>query len=493
MTDDVLTVREVTERLRRTVEGCFPFVWVSGEITGLARPSSGHVYFALREGEALLPCVWFRGRQRTQETFDPLTGEVFEDGPRPNPILSLRDGRQCVCAGRLTVYAPRGGYQLLVDFVRESGEGELYRALEQLKRKLEARGFFRLERKRPLPVHPLRTAVITAPTGAAIRDFLRLAEERGHGAQIRLYPAPVQGNDAPPLLVRALKQADADGWAEVIVIIRGGGSLQDLWAFNDERLAEAVFASRTPILAGIGHEVDTSLADMTADVRAATPSHAAQLLWRERRWYAQRTDEAELALHRAARTRLAVLDVRLDELMRRSARHAPQRALARWEQRWEDLVRRLPAAQARRLEALQARLALLEGTVRRVGGLRRFAVAAERIYNLECRLHPVADRAGIRNETRLNDLCRRLDAAVRLHSDAARHKLDRLCWDLARLDPHAPLARGYAVAVAADGTVVRSVSRLTPGAAFTLRVADGSADAVVTEVRPDRERGTECG
>ncbi len=493
MTDGVLTVREVTERLRRTVEGCFPFVWVSGEVTGLARPSSGHVYFALREGEALLPCVWFRGRQRAQETFDPLTGEVFEDGPRPNPILSLRDGRQCVCAGRLTVYAPRGDCRLVVDFVRESGEGELYRTLEQLKRRLEAEGFFRLERKRPLPVHPVRTAVITAPTGAAIHDFLRVARDRGHGVQIRLYPAPVQGNDAPPLLVRALKQADADGWAEVIVILRGGGSLQDLQAFNDERLVEAVFASRTPVLAGIGHEVDTSLTDMTADVRAATPSHAAQLLWRERRWYVQRTDEAELALHRAMQARLAALSVGLDGSTRTLARYSPQRSLVRREQRWEELVRRLSAAQARYLEALRARLALLEHTARRAGGPYRFAVAAERVYSLECRLHPVGDRAGIRGEARLNDLCRRLDAACRLRLDAAQHELDRICWNLARLDPYAPLARGYAVAVGADGTTVRSVDRLTPGTAFTLRVADGSADAVVTVVRPDREGEAECG
>lgn len=487
MTAEILTVRELTERIRRVVEGDFPFVWVGGEVTNLARPSSGHVYFSLKDGDALLQCVWFRGRQRPQEAFDPLTGEVFEDGPRPSFALALRDGLKCVCAGRLSVYAPRGGYQLLVDFAQESGRGELYRALEQLKRKLEAKGYFRLERKRPLPEHPFRVAVITAPTGAAIRDFLRLAGERGCGAEIRLYPAPVQGDEAPARLCRALEKANADAWAEVIVLIRGGGSLEDLWAFNDERVADAVFASAIPVLAGIGHEVDTSVVDMVADKRAATPSHAAQLLWHERRWYAQVADEAELALIRAVHTRLEAWEARLDGLTKCLTWFSPQHALERIEQRRTELVRRLSVALEHCLGAKEWRLEALESAVRRGIEPGRFGQAAERVSGLERRLLPAVESTCDKVEALLRELSGRLERARQSRLDALSRTLERVEWRLESLDPYAPLARGYAMAVTEKGVFVRSVQQLTPGTAFRLRVTDGSADAVVTAVKPEEE------
>ena len=179
---------------------------------------------------------------------------------------TLRNGQQVICAGRLTVYAPRGGYQLVVELAQDSGEGQLHLALEALKRKLAEKGYFSLERKRPIPEHPHRVAVITAPSGAAIRDFLRLSGERGTGCEIRIHPVPVQ--DAHR--TEALDDENWRGWADVLELIRGGGSLQDLWAFNDERVADAVYRSRIPVVAGIGHEVDTSIADMVADLRAAS-------------------------------------------------------------------------------------------------------------------------------------------------------------------------------------------------------------------------------
>ena len=171
----ILTVRQLTAQIKDAVESGFPYVWVRGEVTNVSRPSSGHIYFSLKDENALLQAVWFKGSQKERETFDPLTGEVFEDGPRTSLAGTLRNGQQIICAGRLTVYAPRGGYQLVVELAQDSGEGQLHLALEALKRKLAEKGYFSLERKRPIPEHPHRVAVITAPSGAAIRDFLRLS------------------------------------------------------------------------------------------------------------------------------------------------------------------------------------------------------------------------------------------------------------------------------------------------------------------------------
>ena len=225
--DSILSVRQVTEKVKQAVEARFPYVWVQGEVTNLSRPSSGHVYFSLKEGEYLLNCVWFRGQQK-DEAFDPLTGEVWEDGPRPSAARTMENGQTLICAGHLTVYGARGQYQMVVDFAQSAGLGLWHQKFEALKRRLAAEGLFDAEHKRPIPREPKRVAVVTAPSGAAIRDFIRIAGERGLGSEIRIYPTPVQGEDAPPRIVEALRQAGADGWAEVIVLIRGGGSVQDL-------------------------------------------------------------------------------------------------------------------------------------------------------------------------------------------------------------------------------------------------------------------------
>ncbi|MBQ3060546.1 MAG: exodeoxyribonuclease VII large subunit [Desulfovibrio sp.] len=297
MQNGILTVRALTEQLRKNLEGRFPFVWVRGEVSNLSRPASGHLYFSLKDAEAQLQCVWFRGQQG--QAFDPLTGEVF-DSSRPSPLDMLRNGAEMLCAGRITVYPARGQYQLLVEMAQPAGEGLLAQTFEARKRQLAAAGYFAQARKRPLPWDPQRVALLTSSTGAAIHDFMRLARNRGSGAQIRLFAVPVQGEEAAPAMVRALETVDRQGWAEVVVLIRGGGSLEDLWAYNEECLATAVFSSVTPVLAGIGHEVDVTLTDLTADMRAATPSHAAQLLWPDRNELRQRLDEALLSLQRVA-------------------------------------------------------------------------------------------------------------------------------------------------------------------------------------------------
>lgn len=323
----VFTVRELTTAVGEVLGGQFPFVWVRGQVGNLTRPPSGHVYFTLRDADAVLSVVWFRRRRRegAGSGVDPLTGEVLDEAA---PFV-LAEGMEVLAAGRIGMYAPRGVVQLVAELVQEYGVGDLHLRFEALKQKLAALGYFDQGRKRPLPAHPDRVAVVTSPEGAAVRDFLRIASERGRGASIRIYPTLVQGPNAAGQIAAAMAQAAADNWAEVVVLIRGGGSLEDLWAFNEEAVAAAVFGCPLPVVAGVGHEKDVSLADLTADLRAATPSHAAQLLWPERLALMQQADGLETALLRSFSRYLAVRETGLDRLARALAWLSPARRLER--------------------------------------------------------------------------------------------------------------------------------------------------------------------
>ena len=454
----ILSVRQVTEQVRQAVEGRFPYVWVRGEVTNLSRPSSGHVYFSLKEGDFLLNCVWFRGQQR-DETFDPLTGEVWESGPRPCLAGSMENGQTIVCAGRLTVYGARGQYQMIVDLGQAEGLGLWHQEFEALKRKLSAEGLFDQARKRPIPQEPRRVAVITAPGGAAIRDFIRISSTRGLGAEIRILPVPVQGEEAPPRIVEALERAGKEAWAEVVVLIRGGGSVQDLWAFNDERVARAVHRCPIPVLAGIGHEIDHSITDFTADFSAATPSHAAQLLWQERHVFAQHVDVLETALQQAFSRRTGMLALRLEHASRALRLLSPQEHLRRQEEKLQDAARRMDAA----LKASLARKnALSDALALRLAGAG------------EARLQ-YAERAAERAEEKLAPLRRTLTLA-------AEQALSRMELRLQALDPFEPLRRGYAVAYDEKGSLLRSAAQTGPGCGISVLLADGRVLGTVTSV-----------
>lgn len=487
MQEAILTVRELTEQLRRTIEGRFPFVWVRGEVTNLSRPGSGHVYFSLKDQDAQLQCVWFRHMQRqNSQGFDPLTGEVF-DKPRPSPLELLRNGLDVLCAGHITLYAPRGQYQLAVELVQPAGEGLLAQAFEASKRKLAALGYFGMERKRPLPRDPQRVALITSPTGAAIHDFLELAASRGSGARIRLFPALMQGAEAAPSIVRALSLANGQDWAQAIVLIRGGGSLEDLWAFNEEAVAEAVFQSRLPVLAGIGHEVDVTLADMTADMRAATPSHAAQLLWPLRAELAQRVDEAEAALSRALRRRLDAAAQVLGQCENALRWFSPLRHHARLSEQVASLGLALGKAVRQWLDGLDARRERLDMA-------RRGAVSPARLDVLQARLDMLTGgvctampRLLAYRGQQLESAHGRLQAAGQGMLAKGDRNLEKFEMALEAGNPLAPLRRGYALVRAADGGLLRSVEATAPGRTIEVRLADGSIGAVVSHVRPDAE------
>jgi exodeoxyribonuclease VII large subunit len=438
MSDAIFTVGQLTRAVKGQIEGNFPFVWVRGQVSNCSRPGSGHLYFSLKDDDAVLNAVWFKGSQKTAETFDPLTGEVFEDGPRPGLASGLENGREVICAGKLTVYPPRGVYQLVVEIAQGAGIGRLQLEFERIKAALSRKGYFDPARKRPLPSNPGRAAVVTAVSGAAIRDFLRVGAERGFGGEIRVYPALVQGNEAPARIAAAVNRAAEDAWAEVIVLIRGGCSLEDLWAFNTEAVADAVFSSPVPVLTGIGHEVDLSIADMVADARAATPTHAAQLLWTERRELAQRIDEAELHLERAWQNGLAWREGTLTALTKALAWLSPAKTLTRLDERLENLAARLARAAASRHERAAYGLLALE---------------------------------------------RRLPQAFTAAFAARERAVERLCLRLEGFDPMRPLERGYALARTAKGAFARSVNEVMPGDGLELILRDGSVPVRVESRR----------
>lgn len=452
----IFSVRTLTQAVKDVLEGEFPFVWVRGQVSNLSKPPSGHIYFSLKDEDATLSVVWFKGAQPRVgkddgERINPLTGEVESGAP-----FQLADGLEVLVAGRMNVYPPRGAYQLVAELVQGQGLGELAVAFEAMKAKLAAKGYFDPDRKMTPPRNPRRVAVITAPQGAALQDFLRVAGDRGYGAVVRLYPSLVQGESAPAQIAAALDRADRDAWAEVVVLIRGGGSLEDLWAFNTEPVAEAIFRSRLPVVCGVGHEVDTTIADLVADLRAATPSHAAQVLWTERAVLGQQTDEAFLALRRGM---VRWLDARAGGLQVHAQalhRHSPARRIERGEFELERLAQRLRQAARTELDGREAALARLKERMHRCFGPARLLA-----------LRSELDRAA--------------SALSRAGMDFVRGRQEELggCEGrLAALDPAAPLGRGYALVRGRTG-FVRSLDDVAAGDRIRVQVSDGEFSAEV--------------
>ncbi len=352
---------------------------------------------------------------------------------------------------------------MIVDLAMDAGEGLWHQQFEALKRKLSEEGLFDPAHKRPIPRDPLRVAVVTAVRGAAVRDFIRIAGERGTGAEIRIFPTPVQGEEAPPCIAGALRTAAGDGWPEVVVLIRGGGSIQDLWAFNDEQVVRAVHDCPIPVLTGIGHEIDTSLSDLAADLSAATPSHTAQLLWTERSQMQEQLSRAEEALFQS-----------MDGVFERCG------------QQRESLVRtlRLLSPEAR----LKEKARTLDNSVRlmRAALQNSVHINSAALEKLVAALTRKADLAESRGPA-LQALIRRLGLSGEMRLTETERKTDRLASRLFALDPFAPLKRGYAFASAGDGSFLHSVEQTRTGDAISVRLADGLIHARVESVEPINE------
>ncbi|MFZ5662530.1 MAG: exodeoxyribonuclease VII large subunit [Pseudomonadota bacterium] len=429
---EILTPSQLNTLARDLLEGAFPLVWVEGELGNVSRPSSGHLYFTLKDERAQIRCAMFRPKS-TWLRFQP------------------REGLRVLGRGRLTLYEARGDYQLVFDHLEEAGEGALRRAFEALKAKLAAEGVFDAARKRPLPAFARRIGVITSPTGAAVRDVLSVLARRFPLPEVDVLPVPVQGDGAAAQIVAMLQRAAASGRYDVLLVTRGGGSLEDLWAFNDERLARAIAACPVPVVSAVGHEIDTSLSDFAADMRAPTPSVAAELLVPHRDDLARRLQAIAQRLDALQRHRLRAAMQRADRAALRLHALRPQARIELMCRRQAEALRRLDAALQRRLERERARL--------------RHADACLRAHHPQRRLSRLRERlaaVGMRPQAAI---------ARRLAGDALR--LRSLARSLESVSPLATVARGYAILQREDGHVVRRIDDVQPGDALRARVADG--------------------
>ncbi len=441
----VLRPSQLNALARDLLEGSFPQVWVEGEISNFSRPASGHAYFTLKDERAQVRCALFR-QNALRLRFAP------------------RDGMQVLARGRLTLYEARGDYQLVLEHMEEAGEGALRRAFEELKQRLAAEGLFDAARKRPLPAMPRRLGILTSPRGAAVRDVLSVLARRFPLLEAEVLPVPVQGDGAAAEIRAMLQRAVASGRYDVLLVTRGGGSLEDLWAFNDEALARAIAASPVPVVSAVGHEVDVSLADFAADLRAPTPSAAAELLVPEREALATGLRQSRRRLDAALARGLATLAQRSDQAWLRLRAARPQLRLERGRARLDDLRHRLAAA---RLQALGPRRERLARVLRRLDQQH----PRQRLQALRQRLALAAGR--------LQGQPERLLAHRRLH-------LEGLGRALATVSPLATLARGYAIVQRADdGRVLRSPAGAAPGDALRARLAEGVIDLVVVPPRGD--------
>ena len=435
MTDtarDILTPTQLNTLARDLLEGAFPLVWVEGELGNVTRPASGHLYFTLKDARAQVRCAMFKPKSQWLK-FAP------------------REGLRVLARGRLTLYEARGDYQLVIDSLEEAGEGALRRAFEELRARLTAEGLFDDTRKRALPAHVRRLGVLTSPTGAAVRDVLSVLQRRYPLVEVDVLPVQVQGETAAGQIVDMLQRAARSGRYDVLLVARGGGSLEDLWAFNDERLARAIAASPVPVVSAIGHETDFTLADFAADLRAPTPSVAAELLVPDRRDLLARVQALQRRLATTQAHRLRNAMQRADRAALRLHALRPQARLEMLRRRQEDAARRLHALwrdqQARRQAALRHADAVLRAHAPR----RRLEQLRARLLTLAPRPQAAVARTLQRDALRLRALARSLEA----------------------VSPLATVARGYALITKEDGTLVRSVTQVQSGDTVDARLADG--------------------
>lgn len=432
----VISVSELNRRARELVEGGFPLLWIAGEISNFTRAASGHCYFSLKDAVAQVRCVFFRHKAALLD-FQPANGMQVEVRAMP------------------TLYEPRGDFQLGVETVRRAGLGLLFEAFERLKKKLEQEGLFAPERKRRIPAFPRAIGLVTSPAAAALRDVLSTLRRRMPSVAVILYPAPVQGEGAGDRIAAAVRAASARAEVDVLIVCRGGGSMEDLWAYNEEVVARAISQCSIPVVTGVGHETDFTIADFVADLRAPTPTAAAA---------AVSPDREELVAE------LSALAGRLCTGL--------QRALERRMQFVDHLGKRLrhPGERiANRLDQLTHLRARLAGVLRR-----QLDLAAQRLRIMQSRVESARpDWKGLQAQG--STLGQRLHSAATLYLERRAQSLSRLSAHLQHLNPQAVLERGYSIVSAEDGTIVRDAARLRFGERVVLAFAKGRAAARIEE------------
>jgi exodeoxyribonuclease VII large subunit len=438
------TVTELNAQIRGLLGDQFDDIWVAGEVSGCRTVASGHCYFTLKDKESQLRCACFRNSLRYMK-FKP------------------QDGMAILARGHIDVFEARGEYQLLVEVIEPQGHGALQFAFEQLKRKLAAEGLFQAGRKRALPVLPRRIGLVTSPTGAVIKDMLQILERRFPGLHLRLYPVLVQGEGSVEAVCRALEYFSRVDWAEVVIVARGGGSLEDLWTFNEESVARAIAASPVPVISAVGHETDFTIADFVADLRAPTPSAAAELVIRSRNELLDQVAAGEQKLLQCARYGIAMATRRLHQQGMDRMTSTLHRSIGRRQQRIDELdyrvrdrMRHEIASRRRRFDALLARL-------RRQDLRLRFAEARRRI----------------------EAACASMEHRIRLLATQSRGRLNPLVAHLTQLSPLKILDRGYAIVADQYGRIVKATAQAPVGSDVEIRLAQGRLTAEVTKAREE--------
>jgi exodeoxyribonuclease VII large subunit len=435
---DIYSVSRLNREVRVLLERGFGSLWLEAEISNFSRPGSGHWYFSLKDSGAQVRCAMFRQRNMLC-------------------LFTARDGQKVLVRARIGLYEPRGEYQLIVDHMEDAGLGALKRQFEELSAKLAAEGLYDVARKRALPSLPRRIGVITSPTGAAVRDILHVLARRFPAAAVLIYPVPVQGVQAAAEIVAALELACRRAECDVLILARGGGSLEDLWAFNDERLARAIAAASIPVVTGIGHEVDFTIADFAADVRAPTPSAAAELVVPDAEEWRNAFARFAVRLQRAMRRRLESDNERLRWLTGRAALVSPTARLGAQAQRLDELEQSLVRALRRRLSEHGERLRWLARRAALVSPATRLTQQLQRLENLRLELY----------------------RAWRQALSSRREKLLPLVRTLNAVSPLATLQRGYAIVSVDGGAILRDAADVKPGIIIEARLAHGRVRAKV--------------
>jgi exodeoxyribonuclease VII large subunit len=444
----VHTVTEITRAVRGLIESAFEEVWVQGEVSNLRQQSSGHQYFTLKDAESQISCV------------------LFARGGMWRKSVPLQDGMLVQAKGRLTVYEARGQYQLVVSMVQAAGAGILQARFEALKRKLAAEGLFEAGRKRPLPKFPRALGIITSPTGAALRDMLNILSRRAPWLRVIISPARMQGEGAAAEIIASL--ADLQRLAEsgrapvdVIVLARGGGSMEDLWEFNDEQLARAIAASRLPVVSAVGHEIDFTIADFVADLRAPTPSAAAELVAPDTdemlRLLAQRT----AFFRRHAGAALESARAQLAGLARSALFREPQQRVLQAVQRLDAAEQALARTAVAQVSLFRQRIASAESALRHHRPDQQLVLLRERLAGVSARLTERARRQ------------------IQRHREVTAHVAEKLRL----LSPKSTLKRGYSLTTDETGALIRSVKGLAEGATLVTEMADGKVESIVRRVR----------
>lgn len=438
----IFSVSELTQGIKDILESKFPFVWVKGQISNYTVASSGHIYFTLKDEGACLDIVWFKGNQLGFSKLKTL----------------LKDGQEVLCAGKLNVYPPRGRYQLIIEFVQEVGTGTLFLAFEKLKEKLAQEGLFSPDTKKEIPFNPTVVGVITAPNSAALQDFLTISSQYGLEKRFILYPTSVQGEESISQIVKAIEIANIHAKAEVLVLIRGGGSLEDLWSFNTEEVARAIFSSKIPIITGIGHEIDTTIADLVADKRASTPSHVPQLLWMKKQELFFKVQQLEENLWQAIDGFLYKKEHNLSNKIREFSFLNPFKKIESLEDKFNSfqliLENKFNLFLTRKIKDFSA----LEQKIVSFFSPEYFKLYFQKIRGLEENL--------IQN-------CLQL-------LTKKENQLKLLNNQISNLDPFLPLNRGYSlVKIKSSGEIVKSIRQLKTGEKVEIRVKDGSKEAKI--------------